>query len=252
MLDKREFLPASPVRAFAFNLVFYINMLVLMILSLPAFILPRQVLREIVKFWVRTSLWWLKLLVGTDHETRGSKNIVSGPLLVAAKHQSFWETFALLPQFNDPTIVLKRELTWIPLFGWYTLKYGCIAVDRDAGPKALRKLLADAKKAAGDGRQIMIYPEGTRREPGAAPDYKPGIGLLYSDLNIPCLPVALNSGMFWPRRRPERYAGTILVEFLPAIEPGQNRKDFLRNLQDRIEITTGKLIQETTGLKIKD
>ncbi len=235
---------AAPARAFAFNIVFYLNLLVQMILALPLFLFPRRYLRVMVFVWCRTSLWWLKILVGTDYEIRGRDNIPDGPVVVAAKHQSFWETFALLPLFADPTIILKRELTWIPLFGWFLIKFGCIAVDRRAGPKALRAMLADAQKAASEGRQIIIFPEGTRKEPGAAPDYKPGIHLIYTRLGTSCLPIALNSGLFWPRRRPERYAGTILVEILAPIAPGLKRRGFLNRLETDIETTTEHLITE--------
>ena len=235
---------AAPIRALAFNIVFYLNLIVHMLAGLPLFLLPRRLMTVLVKSWVRSSLWWMKLLVGTDCEIRGQANIPKTAILVAAKHQSFWETFALLPLFSDPIFILKRELTWIPLFGWYLLKFGCIAVDRKAGQKALRAMLADAQKAAGSGRQIIIFPEGTRKEPGETPDYKPGINLIYTKLETPCLPIALNSGLFWPRRRPERYSGTIIVEILPLIPPGLKRQEFLPRLQSDIETATTRLIAE--------
>ncbi len=235
---------AAPGRAFVFNIVFYLNLLAHMLLAIPLFLLPGRYLQAMVNAWCRSSLWWMKLLVGTGFEVRGRENIPTGPVIVAAKHQSFWETFALLPLFANPTIVLKRELTWIPLFGWLLMKYGCIAVDRRAGPKALRAMLADAQKAAGEGRQIIIFPEGTRKEPGAAPDYKPGIHLIYAKLAESCLPIALNSGLFWPRRRPERYSGTILVEILTPIAPGLKRRDFLNRLETDIETATARLVSE--------
>ena len=143
-----------------------------------------------------------------------------GPLLVACKHQSAWDTFGLLPLFDYPTFVMKRELFWIPVHGWFSMKFGMIGIDRSGAVKALKKLLADARKALGEGRQVIIFPEGTRREPGAEPDYKPGVDALYTGLGVTCLPVALNSGVFWPRRRFLRYPGTIVVEFLEPIPPG--------------------------------
>lgn len=238
---------AAPGRAFVFNIVFYLNLLVHMLAAIPLFLFPRRYLRILINAWCRSSLWWMKVLVGTDYKVRGRSNIPDGPIIVAAKHQSFWETFALLPLFTEPTIILKRELTWIPLFGWLLIKYGCIAVDRRAGPKALRAMLADARNAASEGRQIIIFPEGTRKEPGAAPDYKPGIHLIYTKLAESCLPIALNSGLFWPRRRPERYSGTILVEILAPIAPGLPRKEFLNRLEMDIETATARLVAEARG-----
>jgi 1-acyl-sn-glycerol-3-phosphate acyltransferase len=164
--------------------------------------------------------------------------------LLAGKHQSFWDIFALLPLFDDPALVLKKELTWIPLFGWFCLKFKMIAVDRSAGTSALKKMTADAKQAVSESRQVMIFPEGTRSAPGAEPDYKPGAAALYMQMGVPCTPFALNSGVFWPRRKFIRRPGTIVVEFLPAIEPGLNRKAFTARLQDEIETATSKLLRE--------
>ncbi len=235
---------AASGRALVFNIVFYLNLLAHMLVAIPLFLFPKRYLRALINAWCRASLWWMKVIVGTDYEVRGREKIPAGPIIVAAKHQSIWETFALLPMFTNPTIVLKRELTWIPLFGWFLMKFGCIAVDRQAGPKALRAMLADALNAAGEGHQIIIFPEGTRKEPGAAPDYKPGVHLIYAKLAESCLPIGLNSGLFWPRRRPERYAGTILVEILDPIRPGLKRKEFLSRLEHDIETATARLVAE--------
>jgi 1-acyl-sn-glycerol-3-phosphate acyltransferase len=235
---------SSPVRATAFNIVFYLNMLAFILAAMPLLIFPRQYLKAFLHLWCRTSLWWLKALIGTNCEIKGQQNIPEGALLVAAKHQSFWETFALLPLFTDPVIVLKRELTWIPLLGWILRKYGCISVDRAGASKALRAMLEQARQAAQENRQIIIFPEGTRKDPDAAPDYKPGVGLLYVDLKIPCLPIALNSGLYWPRRRPERHPGTLLVDILPPIPPGLTRKQFLPRIEAEIETATAKLVAE--------
>jgi 1-acyl-sn-glycerol-3-phosphate acyltransferase len=165
-------------------------------------------------------------------------------VLVASKHQSLWETFALLPLFNDPAVILKRELTFIPLFGWFALKFKMIPVDRSAGSKALRQMLDKAEEAKAIGREIIVFPEGTRQAPDAAPAYQAGTAALYRKLDLPCIPVALNSGLFWPRRKFQRLPGTIVVEILPAIPPGLDRKTFDAALQDSIEKATARLVAE--------
>jgi 1-acyl-sn-glycerol-3-phosphate acyltransferase len=139
---------------------------------------------------------------------------------------------------------MKRELFFIPFHGWFSRKFEMIPVDRDKGPAALRRMLREAKKRIDDGREIIIFPEGTRRPPGAPPDYKTGIVLLYDALGVPCLPVALNSGLFWPRRSVIRRPGTIVVEILPPITPGLPREEFLRRLQEAIEGSSSRLLVE--------
>ncbi len=160
-----------------------------------------------------------------------SIKIPSGPLLVAAKHQSLWETFALITLFRDPAYIMKRELMWIPFFGWYTWKAGMITVNRGRGSQALAAMNASARTELARGRQIIIFPEGTRRAPGAEPRYKYGVAHLYADMNVACLPVALNSGLFWPRRSFRRYPGTIRVEILDPIPPGLGKDAFFERMQ---------------------
>lgn len=174
-----------------------------------------------------------------------ARKIPRGPLLVAAKHQSFWETFALLHLFDDPTFILKRELTWIPVFGWLMAKAGMIAIDRRAGKDALPTMTAALHEALAAGRQVIIFPEGTRRPPGAEPDYKLGIVFLYLEGEVPCLPVALNSGLCWARRGFLRYPGTIRVQFLDPIPPGLNRRVFFKRLRADIETATAALLAES-------
>jgi 1-acyl-sn-glycerol-3-phosphate acyltransferase len=200
-----------------------------------------------LKQHARAALWLQRKIVGTKFEVRGHDNLLQGPVLVAAKHQSAWDTFALIPQLSDPALIMKRELLWIPFYGWFSAKLEMIFVNREAGPKALRQMVRDAKARADDGREIVIFPEGTRRAPGAAPDYKPGAFLLYDQLKVPCIPVALNSGLFWPRRSVMRYPGTIVVEFLEPIPPGLNRAEFSQRLQDVIERASDRLLAEAAA-----
>ena len=175
---------------------------------------------------------------------RGKENIPLGPCIVAGKHQSLWETFAILPLLDDPAVVLKKELTWIPFYGWFIHKFRMIAVERTAGSQALRGMLVRAGMEVAAGRQIVIMPEGTRRGPDDPPAYKPGAAALYSRLNIPCVPFALNSGLFWPRREFLRQPGTIVISFLESIPPGLGKKVFQPRLEEAVETETARLVAE--------
>jgi 1-acyl-sn-glycerol-3-phosphate acyltransferase len=232
------------IRSLLFNVLFYLNLLAYMIAALPTLLLPRRCLMEVAKAWARTNLWLLRIICGTKHEFRGLQKIPRGPCIVAAKHQSTWETFALLTLFDDPTFIIKRELMWLPLFGWYTLKGAMIPVDRGARGQALAAMTARARAELARGRQIIIFPEGTRRPPGAEPRYKFGVAHLCVETGTPCLPIALNSGLFWSRRALRRYPGTILVEILDPIQPTTDKEQFLSRLQQEIEEATARLIAQ--------
>jgi len=235
------------LRAFLFNVLFYVTTVLFLGLGSPLLFGPRSWAMAALALHARTELWLLKTIVGTKLEVRGREKLPKGACLVASKHQSAWETFALIPLFRDPAYLMKRELFWIPFHGWFSYKFKMIPVDRDKGPTALRRMLAEAKTRAASGREIIIFPEGTRRAPGAPPDYKTGVFLLYEALQIPCVPVALNSGLFWPRRSLKRYPGTIIVEFLNPIPPGLSKREFLPRLQETIETASNRLIAEANG-----
>jgi 1-acyl-sn-glycerol-3-phosphate acyltransferase len=235
------------LRAFLFNVLFYVTTVLFLGLGSPLLFGPRSWAMWALALHARTELWLLKTTVGTELEVRGKEKLPKGACLVASKHQSAWETFALIPLFRDPAYLMKRELFWIPFHGWFSYKFKMIPVDRDKGPAALRRMLAEAKTRAAAGREIIIFPEGTRRAPGALPDYKTGVFLLYEALGIPCVPVALNSGLFWPRRSLKRYPGTIIVEFLDPIPPGLSKREFLPRLQATIETASNRLIAEAGG-----
>jgi 1-acyl-sn-glycerol-3-phosphate acyltransferase len=164
--------------------------------------------------------------------------------MVAAKHQSMWETFALLPFFDQPLYILKRELKWIPFFGWYLLKADMIDVEREAGGRALRNMTRRAGEAVREGRQLIIFPEGTRRPVDAPPRYKHGVAQIYKESGVTCLPVALNSGLFWPRRTFMRYPGTIVVEFLDPLPPGLSRDEFIDRIRNVIEGATDRIVKD--------
>lgn len=205
--------------------------------------MPRMGITRVAQAWGRSNVWLLRAIVGTRVEIRGRDRIPPGGLLMAAKHQSMLETFVLIGCVDDPAVILKRELQWIPIWGWLTIKARMIAVHR-GGQNALAKMNRRAAAEAAAGRQIIIFPEGTRRAPGAEPAYRSGVLHLYRSLGTPCVPVALNSGVFWPRRHWIRRPGTMVIEFLPAIPPGLSRDDFARRLEDSIETACARLLAE--------
>jgi 1-acyl-sn-glycerol-3-phosphate acyltransferase len=237
-------LPVLVLRSIVFNVLFYLNLFAYIIAALPTLVMPRWGIVAVAKLWARTNLWLLRAICGTKVEFRGLDKIPPGPLLVSSKHQSLWETFALLPLLSDPAYIMKRELMWIPFFGWYTWKAGMIPVDRGKGSQALAEMNACACREAARGRQIIIFPEGTRRPPGAEPRYKYGIVHLYAEIGVPCLPIALNSGLFWPRRSIRRYPGTVRVEVLDPIPPGLGKEAFFERLQHDVEAATARLVAE--------
>jgi 1-acyl-sn-glycerol-3-phosphate acyltransferase len=237
--------PSIVVRSLVFSALFYINITVRMIVALPAILLPYRFLHGVLRHYASSTLWFLRVVCGTTVEWRGREKLpADGPYIVACKHQSLWETFALFTVLPDPTYVLKRELIWLPLFGWLATKARMIPIDRGSHTKALASMIAAARREAARRRQIVIFPEGTRRPPGAKPHYLPGVAFLYAELGLPCVPVALNSGLFWPRRSLRRYPGTVLVEVLDPIPPGLDKREFLSRLQKVTEEATARLVAE--------
>ena len=244
MLPRNGSLAVVFARSILFNALFYLNLGVLLLAATVTLVLPRRAILYMATLWGRTSLWLLRVVCGTKVEFRGIEKLPKGPFIVAAKHQSTWETFALLWLFEDFTFIVKRELMWIPLFGWFMWKGGMIPVDRGAGSQALTDMTAHARERIRSGRQLIIFPEGTRRAPGAEPRYKFGVAHLYADVGVPCVPVALNSGLFWPRRAFTRLPGTIVVEILDPIPPGLDKSEFFVRLQNDIESATARLVAE--------
>jgi 1-acyl-sn-glycerol-3-phosphate acyltransferase len=229
------------LRSVAFNLLFYLNLILHVIAAIPTFALPRSMFMALAKSWGRTSNA-LIAVAGIRVELRGLEKIPPGALLVAAKHQSVWETFTLLTLFDDPAYVFKRELMWIPVFGWYAWKSDMIPVDRAARGGAVAGMVARARNEFARGRQIIIFPEGTRVAPGTHKPYQPGIAALYGQLNVPVIPVALNSGLFWGRKAWVKKPGEILIQYLPAIPPGLDRRAFMAELEQRLEPAAQRLL----------
>jgi 1-acyl-sn-glycerol-3-phosphate acyltransferase len=240
------------LRSLVYNLLFYLLLVFWILVALPTFVMPRAALMTVARWWARSSIWLMRVVCRTKVEYRGVEKIPKGSLIVASKHQSFWETFALLQFFDQPLFILKRELLWIPVFGLLLKKANMIGIDRKAGGRALLAMTRRAGEAVRRGRQLIIFPEGTRRPVDAAPSYKTGIAQIYVDCGVDCLPVALNSGLFWPRRTFMRYPGTLVVEFLDALPPGMSRREFVARVSTVIEEATNRLVetarQEQAGL----
>ena len=189
----------------------------------------------------------MKLVCGLDWELRGNPQAAGTAVLVASKHQSAWETFVLQCILSDPAIILKRELLLVPFFGWALRKLRHLPIDRAGGLESLRETLNAAQMRIRDGRQIVIFPEGTRKDLGAPPAYQAGVFVLYKSLGVPCLPVALNSGRFWPHRGFIFRPGCIVIKFLPPIEPGLSRDAFMQRLALEIEGSSSRLLAEPMG-----
>ncbi|WP_293215042.1 lysophospholipid acyltransferase family protein [Parvibaculum sp.] len=233
------------LRSAAFNLVFYAMSVVIVIAATPCLVLPRRFTLYAMEAWSHLTLWLLRVIAGTRYEVRGE--LPRGGVLVASKHQSMWDTIVMTAILKDPAMVLKRELLWIPFYGWYAQKARMIAIDRGAAAAAIRRLVSQGKAAVAEGRPVVIFPEGTRSAPGSKLEYKPGVAALYRQLGVECVPAAVNSGLFWARRGFTRRPGTILLEFLPPIPAGLDRKTFMAELETRIETATAKLVEEAGG-----
>ena len=233
------------IGSIAFVVWMYGLMAVLGIVFAPTLLGPRSWTRWAFRVYLALVFGGLNVLCGVRYVVRGREYMPSGGALVASKHQSMFETLAFWAILPDPAIILKKELAFLPVFGWYAMKLKNIKVDRSAGAKALRDMLKQARDRAGEGRQVVIFPQGTRLEPGETDTYKPGVAGLYSAMKVPCVPVALNSGLYWPAHGMVRRPGTIVVEFLPAIEPGLPRDAFMAELETRIETASSALLAET-------
>ena len=235
------------LRSILFNVLFYLTLLVLMVVGLPVMLGGPRAVFALANVWRATSVWLLETICGLKVEYRGVENIPPGAVLIAAKHQSFLETFALLKYAPDFAIILKKQLTYIPFFGWYLIVSRQIGIDRARGRQALQQIVEATKPVLAAGRQVFIYPEGTRRLPGAPPRYKTGVAAIYAGNAVPCLPVALTTGLFWRRRGFLRRPGVAVIEYLPPIPPGLRRAEFATRLEAAIETACRRLNAEAVA-----
>lgn len=223
------------VRSLLFNILFYVTLGVGCAFGSVVGVFSRKATIPMWnRFWMPLCLSYLKIC-GIKIEIRGRENIKQENAIYAVKHQSALETYCLSSYITKATFILKKELTYIPLFGWAQYFYGMIPVDRSAGGATLKKMLKAAKDRMKSGRPIIIFPEGTRTKPGLTTEYKPGLVFLYQNMNVPVIPVALNTGLFWQKNSFLRHPGTIIIDFLPPMEAGLDKKHFMAELQKRIE-----------------
>jgi 1-acyl-sn-glycerol-3-phosphate acyltransferase len=215
------------------------------LVCLPWLVGPRRWAMGPMRSWAKLQLWGLEVIAGVRVEFRGLEHRPTGSAIVASKHQGELDGFAPFAVLPDPCFVLKRELMRLPVLGWYARAAGMIPIDRGGGSAAVKALSAAALAAIEDGpRQVIIFPEGTRKLPGAPPDYKSGVAALYRDLGLPCTPVATNSGRHWPAKGLLMRPGVVVYEFLPSIPPGLKRAEFMRTLEERIETAANALLAQ--------
>jgi 1-acyl-sn-glycerol-3-phosphate acyltransferase len=232
------------LRSLLFFPILYINWAVFLVFGSWLLLAPRSWAMAALALHGDVTVWLLRVICGTKMEVRGHDKLLPGPVIVAAKHQAAWDTFAIISLMRDPAMVMKAELLNWPIYGRFCRKFELIPIQRELGPAALRVMVREARTRAAQNREIVIFPEGTRTIPGDGPDYKPGLVFLYQDLKVPVCPLALNSGMFWPRYSVLRYPGTIVVEFLDPIPAGLPRQEFMEKLQSAIERASDALCLE--------
>jgi len=232
------------LRALLFNVAFFGVTAILGVAGLPLLFAPRPWVMRFGRLWARCVLALLKAIVGLDGEIRGAEHLPAGPSIIAMKHQSAWDTLILPVVLDDPAVVIKRELLLVPFYGWYALRAGSIAIDRRGGAGALRRMVAAARRAAAAGRPVVIFPEGTRTAPGHRRLYQPGVAALYRALDLPVVPAAVNSGLYWGRRSFVKRPGRIVLRFLEPIPPGLPRREMMSQLETRIEAATAALERE--------
>lgn len=231
-------------RNLIFNVLFIFTTTVLSLASAPWLLMPYRAAVWFKQIWLHIVLHLTRYVIGIDWEVRGHENIPDGPVIFAAKHQSAWDTLMLGVVHPFCAFVVKQELVRLPIWGWYLLRLGNIPIDRSKGLISLRKVVEGARKMVENGRPVLIFPQGTRTPPGTKRPYLPGVAAIYKGANVPVVPVALNAGLFWPRKLMHKQPGVITVEYLEPIEPGLSRRDFMKVLEERIESATARLEAE--------
>ena len=221
----------------------YLAMLVLGILFAPWAIVSSRGALVACKIYCRWALWTARWMVGLRGEVRGE--VPTDEVLIAAKHQSFFDILLIFDAVPAPKFIMKRELLWTPIIGVYAKRLGCVPVDRGKRGLAIKQMLADVAAGRATRGQLIIYPQGTRVAPGDYRPYKVGTAILYEELGQPCVPAATNVGVFWPRKGILRKPGLGVVEFLPRLEPGKVRGDFMSQIEEVIETRSKELMKET-------
>ncbi len=236
--------PLAWIGSIMFMLWMFGLAVVMGLICLPLLLGARRPALEAIRLWMKWVLAGLEVTCGLEVEVRGLENLPKGACLVAAKHQGMLDILPPFTYLDDPAFVMKQSLMAIPIFGWFSGKAGMIPIDREGAAKTMRAMLNVSSAAASEGRQVVIFPEGTRKEPGEAADYQPGVAGLYRELGVPCVPVATNSGCFWPAEGLLKYPGRAVFEILPPIPPGLKRAEFMRRLESEIEAASARLLAE--------
>lgn len=232
------------LRSLLFMFWLYGTMAIYGIGCLPLLAVSEKAAMAAIRWWAKAALFGARLIVGVKVEFRGLEHRPQGPALVAGKHMSMLDTIAPFVVLDAPAYVLKQSLMYMPAFGWYAWRTKMVAIKREDAAKALRAMARACAERLKDGRQIVIFPEGTRSNPGDDPDYKPGVAALYRDLDVPCHLLATNSGQFWPGHGIDRRPGTVVFEFLPPIPAGLKRAELMNEMKARLETASAALVLE--------
>ncbi len=231
------------IRSLLYSIWFHVTLAAIGLIAMPISLVSRSFAMGAVKTFAHAQVIGLRLICGISMEVRGREHLPKGPGLIAMKHQSTWDTIAPFTFMENPAFILKKELLKAPVFGVYASRVG-IPIDRAGGAKTMKQMLAAARQGIASGQQIVIFPEGTRQLPDAPTDIKPGIVLLYNELGVPCVPVALNTGLVWQGSSFTRRPGKIIFEILPPIEPGLKRAEFTERLAQALAPATARLVAE--------
>ncbi len=237
---------ARRIRSAAFSTYLIVTVVVMGVACLPVMLFGRNATRATIKLWARLALFGLHQIAGVSYVIEGAENMPQGGALIAANHQSMWETIALYALARKPVMIFKKELKAIPIYGWWDSRAGNIAVDRKGGARALRAMTRAVKARAEAGEQVIIFPEGTRTPPGETKSLQPGVAGIYTAMETACTPVAHDSGRFWRHPGGEKIPGAITMRILPAIPTGLDRREFLRVLAARLENGRPDLIPAET------
>ncbi|MDX2143204.1 MAG: lysophospholipid acyltransferase family protein [Rhodospirillaceae bacterium] len=228
------------LRSWIYTIMFLAWTLAVAVLATPALITQAGALGT-ARFWARGVKALARVIAGISYRAEGHEHIPEGPCLIAAQHQSSFETYMLFLEVKKPVFVLKRELAWIPFVGWYIQRAGLVPINRGAGAAAMRKTLRAADAAFARGDQVVIFPEGTRTAPGRRREYRPGVFGIYHHCKVAVVPMALNAGYYWGKTRVRKDPGTIVFRFLPAIAPGLDKDAFMATLRRDIETAAATL-----------
>lgn len=234
----------------AFTVAFYCWSIFISLVLIPTLPLPRPVLRAGARLWATGIAFFLRHFAGVSVEVRGRENIPEGPCIIASKHQSEWESNIFHNLLHDPVYIIKKELGRIPLYGIYGRKMKMIFIDRAGHARTLKKMVREAREAVAANRPLIIFPEGTRVNPGERIPYRRGVAALYTELGLPVVPVVHNSGLHWPKETFRKRPGTIIVRFLPPIPPGLPPHEFMRRLEDTMEGAWAGLYAEVSGRQL--